>query len=163
MERGIHPDTLLLQDRLLKREAQLRNLSIEELNVHINKKLFAMIDEVLDRAENGPAWLRQPAIAEIMKRPKGYAAREGNKLLGLTRQTFWQTESFDDWPRDEDEFYRIVAYIENNPVKAGLARVAQDWPWSSACRKEATRVARDTVAHMSGYHRVVFLTCDLTD
>lgn len=94
-----------------------------------------MMDEVLDRAENGPTWLRQPAIAKIMqdallniyahlyklwayvvmpnhvhvllrpkpvtppteslpdemvslrditKRLKGYAAREANKVLGLT-------------------------------------------------------------------------------
>lgn len=26
-----------------------------------------MIDEVLDRAENGPTWLQQPALAEIMQ------------------------------------------------------------------------------------------------
>src|SRR5882762_6649576 len=53
--------------RLLKGEAERRNLSIEELNLRINNKLFAMIDEVLDRAENGPTWLRQPAIAEMMQ------------------------------------------------------------------------------------------------
>jgi hypothetical protein len=36
--------------RLLEREAERTNLSIEDLNVRINKRLFAMIDEVLDRA-----------------------------------------------------------------------------------------------------------------
>ena len=34
--------------------------------------------------------------------------------------------------RDDGEFYRIIAYIENNPVKAGLVAPAEEWPWSSA-------------------------------
>lgn len=170
--------------QLLQREAARQNIPIEELNLRINKKLFAMLDEFLDRAEHGPTWLRQPKIAnmiqnalldiyaylyrlwayvvmpnhvhvllkgklkksqpdnetvslrEITKRLKGYTAREANKLLGRTGQSFWQTESFDHWPRDENEFFRIVAYIENNPVKAGLVLVAEDWPWSSAAERK---------------------------
>ena len=51
---------------------------------------------------------------------KGYTAREANRLLGRTGQPFWQGESYDHWVRDETEFIRIIAYIENNPVKAGL-------------------------------------------
>jgi hypothetical protein len=38
--------------------------------------------------------------------------------------------------RDEKERERIVAYIENNPVKAGLVKRAEDYRWSSA-RKSA--------------------------
>jgi hypothetical protein len=34
--------------------------------------------------------------------------------------------------RDEDEWHRIAAYIENNPVRAGLVKRAEDYPWSSA-------------------------------
>ena len=33
---------------------------------------------------------------------------------------FWQTETFDHYSRDEAEKMRIVHYIDNNPVKAGL-------------------------------------------
>jgi hypothetical protein len=33
---------------------------------------------------------------------------------------------------DAAHFERTVAYIENNPVKAGLCGAAADWPWSSA-------------------------------
>jgi hypothetical protein len=37
--------------------------------------------------------------------------------------------------RDDRESDRIRAYIENNPVKAGLVANAEDYLWSSAARK----------------------------
>ena len=62
---------------------------------------------------------------------KGATAREANQILGRTGK-FWQTESYDHWVRDNLEFERITAYIENNPVRAGLVAQPQDYPWSSA-------------------------------
>jgi type I restriction enzyme R subunit len=47
-------------------------------------------------------------------------------------RVFWQDESYDHWARDDDEVLRIIHYIENNPVAAGLCARAQNWPWSSA-------------------------------
>jgi len=37
--------------------------------------------------------------------------------------------------RDDRESDSIKAYIENNPVKAGLVANAEDYLWSSAARK----------------------------
>jgi hypothetical protein len=34
--------------------------------------------------------------------------------------------------RSQKELHRIAAYIEENPVSAGLAATPEDWPWSSA-------------------------------
>src|SRR5947209_533326 len=48
---------------------------------------------------------------------------------------FWQAESYDHWVRTEGEWQRIIAYIayiEENPVKAGLVQRAADYRWSSA-------------------------------
>ena len=59
-------------------------------------------------------------------------AREANLVLGRSVEPFWQHESYDHRVRNEKEFYRIAAYIEENPVSAGLAANPQDWPWSSA-------------------------------
>ena len=50
---------------------------------------------------------------------KGYTAFQANRLLGRTG-AFWQRESYDHWVRDQDEFERIVGYIENNPVTVGI-------------------------------------------
>ena len=71
-------------------------------------------------------------IFQITKFIKGATARNANSILGLTGNPFWQNESFDHWIRNSSEFTRVRIYIEQNPVTAGLARTAKDWPWSSA-------------------------------
>jgi putative transposase len=43
---------------------------------------------------------------------------------------FWQHENYDHVVRDEAELSRIVAYVLDNPVKAGLAGSRGDWEWS---------------------------------
>jgi putative transposase len=62
---------------------------------------------------------------------KGFSARQANKLLGLTGQPFWQSESYDHWVRNPQEFDKIRRYIENNPVSAGLVARPEDYRWSS--------------------------------
>jgi REP element-mobilizing transposase RayT len=167
---------------LLGRETDKPGEAVGDRKIRHFKKLFALADDLLDRATDGPLWLKQLSVAslvedaflnrhqqlytlwayvvmanhvhvfvqpklispldesgrhyvplsEITKRVKGYTSREANKLLERTGEAFWQIESFDHWARDEAEFSRIVSYIEQNPVKAGLASQPEDWPWSSA-------------------------------
>jgi REP element-mobilizing transposase RayT len=71
-------------------------------------------------------------VSEILRRLKGYSARQANQILGRTGQPFWQDESYDHLVRNGDEFRRIEGYIVNNPVKAGLASSVEEFPWSSA-------------------------------
>jgi hypothetical protein len=66
-----------------------------------------------------------------MQRLKGASAREANALLGLTGVPFWQDESYDHLVRSPEQFERIENYILQNPVRAGLARVAEEYRWSS--------------------------------
>ena len=79
--------------------------------------------------------LIEPLIEPVqaLKGVKGTAARAANRILDRTGRPFWQDESFDRWVRNPKEFERIRAYIERNPVTAGLAHNPEDWPWSSAC------------------------------
>jgi putative transposase len=72
------------------------------------------------------------AVAASMRWLKGSTARRANQILGRTGQPFWQDESYDHYLRDPNQISRTTAYIEQNPVCAGLARSAEDWPWSSA-------------------------------
>ncbi len=67
------------------------------------------------------------ALSHAMKLLKGRTGHTSRKLLGGTG-AFWQDESYDHVVRDEREFKRIVGYILNNPVKAGLVKNWQDWP-----------------------------------
>lgn len=70
--------------------------------------------------------------ARSLQSVKGYTAREANRLLQRTGQPFWQSESFDHWIRDEQEFKRVQRYIEQNPVRAGIVVHPGQYPWSSA-------------------------------
>ena len=62
---------------------------------------------------------------------KGKTSRDANVILGRTGQPFWQDESYDHWVRDERQFHRVVAYIEENPVSAGFVAAPDQWQWSS--------------------------------
>ena len=68
---------------------------------------------------------------KLLRSLKSYTAREANKLLGRGGP-FWQRETYDHWVRDAREYERIKAYVENNPVKAGLVNRPEEHRWSSA-------------------------------
>jgi putative transposase len=72
----------------------------------------------------------------LMQGIKGFTAHKINGALGTRGETFWQDESYDHWPRDEEEMLRIIHYIEHNPVKAGLCARPEEWRWSSARFRE---------------------------
>jgi len=46
----------------------------------------------------------------------------------------WQREYWDRYIRNEKHFWRVVEYIQMNPVKAGLVEKAEEWRWGSAFR-----------------------------
>ena len=75
--------------------------------------------------------LPKVAPSRFLQSLKGATAREANRVLGRTGERFWQAESYDHWVRDDRELERVVAYIENNPVKAGLVARPEDYAWSS--------------------------------
>ena len=69
------------------------------------------------------------SLASILHSLKSFTSNQANKLLQRKGQ-FWEHESFDHCVRDEEEWARIVAYVLNNPVKAGLVDDWQAWRWS---------------------------------
>jgi REP element-mobilizing transposase RayT len=71
-------------------------------------------------------------VSKLTQSLKRFTAREGNRILGLTGQPFWQDESYDRIVRDDAEFRRIAGYIEMNPVKAGIVSTPEEFLWSSA-------------------------------
>jgi REP element-mobilizing transposase RayT len=62
---------------------------------------------------------------------QSYTATMCNRVRGMTG-VYWQHETFDHWARDENEAIRIIRYIEDNPVRAGLANLPHQYRWSSA-------------------------------
>ncbi len=130
------------------------------------------VDTILDDARHGDAWLKEPAIADLVAsalrhfrgqryelhafvimpnhvhvvvRPSGphtlstilhswksFTAHEANRILNRQGKRFWQKESFDHLCRDDDDTRRCTRYTLNNPVKARLCAIRENWPWSSA-------------------------------
>jgi REP-associated tyrosine transposase len=78
-----------------------------------------------------PIWEYQKLTQGI----KGYTAYEINRLHNARGRVFWQDECYDHACRDDEEFFRIIAYIENNPVKAGLCVRPEDWLCSSGVKR----------------------------
>jgi putative transposase len=68
-------------------------------------------------------------VTDTLRLLKGRTARDCNHEL-KRNGSFWQHESFDHVIRDEKELERIILYILNNPVKAGLVKAWQDWPFT---------------------------------
>jgi REP element-mobilizing transposase RayT len=71
-------------------------------------------------------------MSRVTKAIKNFSARQANAVLGRTGLPFWQDESYDHWARGPEEIEKIIRYIEENPVAAGLVQRVEDWPWSSA-------------------------------
>lgn len=71
-------------------------------------------------------------LRHLMRWLKGRTGRIANRILGRTGTAFWQDESFDHWIRSAAELRNSIAYVESNPVKAGLVAAPEQWPWSSA-------------------------------
>jgi len=136
----------------------------------LQKKMFGRWDTELDLNKNGPKYLGNPVVAEIVRKAihfhdgkqyildaycilpnhvhivftpmmaggdyysiskilhslKRFTAREANIFLKRQGQ-FWQHESYDHVVRDDSELERIIKYVLNNPVRAGLA---PDWVYS---------------------------------
>ena len=76
------------------------------------------------------------SLAEIMHSLKSYTSNEANRMLSREGR-FWQKEYFDRYIRNASHFAKVVAYIENNPVKARLCEKAEDWPFGSASWRRA--------------------------
>jgi putative transposase len=67
-------------------------------------------------------------LGEILHGIKRFSARKINQARG-NQGSLWQDERYDRIVRDDAEFLEKWEYIRNNPLKAGLALYAEDYPW----------------------------------
>ena len=78
--------------------------------------------------------LATPALAQpkLTKSLKGITSKRANTILAMTGTCFGQEESYGHLVRNERELEKIQSYIEETPVRTGLARKANEYWWSSA-------------------------------
>ena len=100
---------------------------------HVHAVFMPLLDErsLIEVTGSNPLRFETTAqtLGAIMDSLKGYTARAANKFLGRTGK-FWEAESYDHQIRNSDSLARIVAYVLNNPVKAGLVKDWPQWPWT---------------------------------
>ena len=143
-------------DDLLDHESPVTHLENERLADEVQKSLlhfanqrYQLLAFVIMPSHHhwlflpDPAWVDQQAQvnhqADKRRSPReiishsvqSFTGHQCNKLLGRSGQ-FWQRETWDHFVRDDAEMFRIINYIEQNPVKAKLVDSPIKYKWSSA-------------------------------
>ena len=140
-----HPGLIDLTARsiaeMIRENLYFHNESLFHLMAYVvmNNHVHALLQPIGDEFGPRPAGYfggdevddRRSPLTRICHSLKSYTAHQANRLLGRTGG-FWQRESYDHWVRDEQELERIVAYIDQNAVRAGLCRLAHEYRWPSA-------------------------------
>jgi REP element-mobilizing transposase RayT len=134
-----------------EREAQLDKHPVGPLWLSDSRIATLVQNAIVYGADSGKydlyAWCIMPNHVHVVFRPhgqlskttqwlKGRTARMANDILCRRGQPFWQEESFDRWMRDRAELLDTIAYVESNPVDAGLVSAPEDWRYSSAGRTD---------------------------
>lgn len=79
------------------------------------------------------------SIEKAVQLIKGNFSYRVKKELGYQHEV-WQPGFSEDQVMDRESFLQHKSYIDNNPVKAGLARAPGEWPYCSAfLRKNRAR------------------------
>ncbi|WP_353620884.1 hypothetical protein [Stieleria mannarensis] len=151
-----HKLVFKMMDDLLDGQCPVEHLKDERLAkivcdafVHFSEERYSLMAYVVMPSHHHWMFLPKPNwVADFIKAQRSkkndrtpreaishsiqsYTGTQCNRMLAQ-KGSFWQTETFDHFARDEAEASRIIHYIEQNPVKAGLVQNAVDWPFSSA-------------------------------
>ncbi len=116
------------------RHAPLAEMIVESIEHRQHRRIWEMLSFVVMPSHlhlffelNNDLSLKREL--EKFKRWTGHQASKMDTQFSNTR--FWQTEWFDHWSRSEEGDEKIMRYIQNNPIKAGLAEQIGEY---SYCR-----------------------------
>jgi putative transposase len=75
-----------------------------------------------------------PAAGDTLPRLMGALKIASSRAMNRSRHTsgeFWQLRYFERAIRTVKEYRDALQYLHFNPVKKGLVKKPEDWPWSS--------------------------------
>jgi len=106
----------------------LQAYSIMPNHVHV---LFSMAIQIVDEHGIWPDEIPEHYVQldKVMQLIKGGSSYSANRHLGRSGK-FWFKDSYDHYIRKEEEWLNIAMYILQNPVKAGLAKKWEAWPFN---------------------------------
>lgn len=123
-------------DSHCKINGELAQIVVDSINFWDGKKIdlicyclmsnhVHLVFRLLDKTETDtPKYLE-----DIMHSIKQFSAKKCNAILNR-KGDFWQHESYDRLIRNDEEQFRIILYVLNNPLKAGLCKHPFDWKWT---------------------------------
>jgi putative transposase len=124
-QRGNHEEAVFLNDA--DRRAYLE--FIREAAVRHQVSLLGYV-----LMSNHVHWVATPPKAEALAAVFGRAHFRYSSYFQVKRRTsghLWQGRFFSE-ALTLDHLVRVLLYIERNPLRAGLVRVAEEYVWSSA-------------------------------
>ncbi|MHC4598671.1 MAG: REP-associated tyrosine transposase [Planctomycetota bacterium] len=71
------------------------------------------------------------SLSDIFSRMSSFATREIHSVSGKSGD-IWQKSFYDHLVRKTERLPKIVSYIHLNPVRAGLVKNPEEWPYSTA-------------------------------
>jgi putative transposase len=78
-------------------------------------------------------------VIQLIKGGFSHSLREN----GIILRAVWEQRYYDRRVRDPQEFAEFSRYIQQNPVRKGLAERAEDYPYSSAAQKTGLKPLMD--------------------
>lgn len=112
---------------------RMANLFIDVLRDYAAAKKFTMNDFVVmpDHFHLTITLNGTMTVEKALQLIKGNFSYRAKKELGFQRE-IWQPGFSDEQIWDRQSFLAHRKYIDENPVKAGLARTAEEYPYCSA-------------------------------
>ena len=93
---------------------------------------------------------RENSLARVLGHAHSEYALTLNRMEGRTGH-LWQNRFF-SCPLDESHLFTALRYIDLNPVRAGLAAEAWNWPWSSALAHTSENTSDPVLDHAWAEH-----------
>jgi putative transposase len=128
--------------RSLLQTDRMANLFIDVLRTYVAAKRFKIHDFVVMPNHFHLQMTVDNAITieKAVQLIKGNFSYRAKKELGYPHE-IWQRGFSDERVWDRESFLRHRSYIDDNPVKAGLAKSPEEYPYCSAFfrRKKANR------------------------
>lgn len=92
---------------------------------HLHLVVIPFFKKIMSESE----YKNEYPLGSMLGSIKKFTALRANKILNREGY-FWQHESYDHIIRDENELLKIVEYVLNNPVKAGLVEHYSQFKWN---------------------------------
>jgi len=122
----------------------MANLLIEVLRTQVRFKRF-VIHEFVVMPSHLHLLLTLPSdlsVEKAMQFVKGGFSFQAKRVLGFGGEV-WQRGFSDVWVADGESFQRHKEYIYLNPVRAGLAKSPDEFPYSTAFLKKRNRTGAE--------------------